>query len=135
MRPLQALTTLVSLLLITIFPVSAEMVTRVVDGDTGDVLMPTGEVVRIRLLCVDTPESVHPDKARNFPMGQVASDYTKRMLYGKTVPLVYEDGNRRGRYGRLLAYILVEGVNYNVELVRQGLSPYYTKYGRSSTFD
>ena len=94
-------------------------------------LMPTGEVETVRLLCVDTPESVHPDRS----MGQVASDYTKRRLYGKKVTLVYEDGNRRGYYGRLLAYILVDGENFNVELVREGLSPYYTKYGRSSAFD
>ena len=123
------------LLLGDALPAQAEMITRVVDGDTVDVRMPTGEIERVRLLCVDTPESVHPDRSRNVPMGQVASDYTRRMLYGKTVSLIYEDGNRRGRYGRLLAYILVEGVNFNVELVRQGLSSYYTKYGSSTEFD
>ena len=46
-----------------------------------------------------------------------------------------QNNNKRGYYGRLLAYILVDGENFNVELVRQGLSPYYTKYGHSDAFD
>ena len=54
----QTFSALVVLLLIMISPVSAEMITRVVDGDTVDVRMPTGEIERIRLLCVNTPESV-----------------------------------------------------------------------------
>ena len=135
MRFIQTLAILIISLLVMLSPAHAEMVVHVVDGDTVDVLMPSGEVETVRLLCVDTPESVHPDRSRNVPMGQVASDYTKRRLYGKKVTLVYEDGNRRGYYGRLLAYILVDGENFNVELVREGLSPYYTKYGRSNEFD
>lgn len=38
-------------------------------------------------------------------------------------------------YGRLLAYVFVDGVNFNLELVREGLSPYYTKYGLSEKYD
>jgi endonuclease YncB( thermonuclease family) len=41
----------------------------------------------------------------------------------------------RGRYGRLLAYVFVDGKNFNLDLVRQGLSPYYTKYGLSGKYD
>jgi len=39
------------------------------------------------------------------------------------------------RYGRLLAYVFVDGSNFNLELVREGLSPYYTKYGLSQRYD
>ena len=38
-------------------------------------------------------------------------------------------------YGRLLAYVFVDGKNLNIDLVRQGLSPYYTKYGKSQKYD
>ena len=90
-----------------------------------------GTVQRVRLLCVNTPESVHPDKKQNIPMGKVTSDYAKKRLSDRNVTLEFEKGNRRGNYGRLLAYVYIDGGNFNIELVRQGLSPYYTKYGFS----
>ena len=108
-------------------------VVRVVDGDTI-VVDYHGEYEKVRLLCVNTPESVHRDKKQNIPMGEVASDYSKERLTGKYVDLEFE-GPFRGRYGRLLAYVFVDGKNFNVELVRQGLSPYYTKYGLSQKYD
>jgi len=108
-------------------------VTRVVDGDTI-VVNYQGNPEKVRLLCVNTPESVHPDVKQNVPMGKVASDYTKGRLQGKYVDLEFE-GSLRGKYGRLLAYVIVDGKNFNLELVREGLSPYYTKYGRSQKYD
>lgn len=108
-------------------------VIRVVDGDTI-VVNYHGKREKVRLLCVNTPESVHPDKRRNTPMGKVASIYTGNRLAGKYVDLEFE-GKRRGHYGRLLAYVFIDGENFNVELVRQGLSPYYTKYGLSRKYD
>jgi len=108
-------------------------VIRIVDGDTI-VVNYKGKPEKVRLLRVNTPESVHPDKKQNIPMGKVASDYTKKRLKGKCIDLEFE-GELRGRYGRLLAYVIVDGVNFNLELVRQGLSPYYTKYGLSEKYD
>ena len=108
-------------------------VLRIVDGDTIDIDY-NGTKERVRLLCVDTPESVHPDKKQNIPMGTVASDYTKKRMQGKMVGIELE-GKLRGKYGRLLAYVFIDGENFNLELVRQGLSPYYTKYGRSEKYD
>jgi len=108
-------------------------VIRAVDGDTI-VVSYKGKQEKVRLLCVNTPESVHPDKKQNIPMGKVASDYTKSRLKGKYIDLEFE-GPMRGKYGRLLAYVFVDGENYNIELVRQGLSPYYTKYGLSEKYD
>jgi endonuclease YncB( thermonuclease family) len=54
-------------------------VTRVVDGDTI-VVDYKGKPEKIRLLCVNTPESVHPDAKQNVPMGKVASDYGNKSL-------------------------------------------------------
>jgi len=108
-------------------------VLRVVDGDTIDIEY-HGKKERVRLLCVNTPESVHPDKKQNIPMGKVASQYAKDRLSGRSVSLEFET-RKRGNYGRLLAYVFVDGHNFNLELVRQGLSPYYTKYGFSGKYD
>ncbi len=105
---------------------------RVVDGDTI-VINFHGKKEKIRLLNVDTPESVHPDLSRNTPMGKKASDYTRTRLSGKSISLEFE-GKKRGKYGRLLAYVIIEGQNFNLELVRQGWSPYYTKYGNSQSY-
>ena len=56
-------------------------------------------------------------------MGDVASDFIKGRLKGKYVDLAFEGPFIRGRYGRLLASVFVDGVNFNLEMVRQGLSP------------
>ncbi len=67
-------------------------------------------------------------------MGLTASNYTKQQLNGEFIDLEFE-GNERDRYGRLLAYVVINGKNFNLELVSQGLAPYYTKYGKSKKYD
>ena len=109
-------------------------VIRVVDGDTI-VVDYNGKHEKVRLLCVNTPESVHPDRKQNIPVGKVASNYAKKKLGGKYVEIEFEGSRRRGNYGRLLTYVFVDGQNFNLDLVKQGLSPYYTKYGRSQKYD
>jgi hypothetical protein len=54
-------------------------VTRVVDGDTFDVQV-GDKTKRIRMLLVDTPETVHPDKPAE-PFGKEASNYSKGQLF------------------------------------------------------
>jgi len=132
---------LIITLLITLLFISPELaiagqykVIRIVDGDTI-VIQYDGKYEKVRLLCVNTPESVHSDKKQNIPMGKVASKYTQKKLTGKYVNLEFEIKKLRGHYGRLLAYVFVDGQNFNIDLVRQGLSPYYTKYGKSEKYD
>jgi len=130
------ITLLFTLLIIspTLIIAGQYQVIRVVDGDTI-VIRYNGKYEKVRLLCVNTPESVHPDKKQNIPMGKVASKYTQKKLTGKYVKLEFEIKKLRGNYGRLLAYVFVDGKNLNLDLVRQGLSPYYTKYGKSEKYD
>jgi endonuclease YncB( thermonuclease family) len=109
-------------------------VARVIDGDTLEVPI-SGEFHRVRLRCVNTPESVHPDRSRNTPLGAEAAGFTRRRLEGQQVRLLREpDGDERDRFGRLLAYVLIDGENFNVELVRKGYSKYETRYGRSKLY-
>ena len=134
-RVFATISIIITLLLIlpTLSLAAQHKVIRVVDGDTI-VVTYKGKYEKVRLLCVNTPESVHPDKKQNIPMGKVASNYAKKRLKGKYADLEFE-GPFRGRYGRLLAYVFVDGVNFNLELVREGLSPYYIKYGLSQQYD
>ncbi len=64
-------------------------VTRVIDGDT--LVLNGGE--RVRLIGVDTPESVHPTKPVEY-YGKEASAFTMRMTEGEQVYLEYEQGLR-----------------------------------------
>ncbi len=97
-------------------------VVHVVDGDTLDVDEPDGgkSATRIRLWGVDTPETKAPNKPIGH-FGPEASDFTTRMCQGATVRLELVRGKTRGKYGRLLAYVLLpDGTMLNRELVRQG---------------
>lgn len=93
-------------------------VVRIVDGDT--ILVRKGrEKIKVRLLGVDTPESVHFDKRRNKPEGIVAGDYSKKRLMNRTVELRF-DKEKRDRYGRYLAYVYLDNEMYNEELLKKG---------------
>lgn len=95
-------------------------VIRVVDGDTI-VVNYNGAEEKVRLIGVDTPESVHPDGNRNTESGILASDYTKEKLEGKEVELEF-DVQQRDMYGRLLAYVYVGGVMFNKTLLEDGIA-------------
>lgn len=100
-------------------------VRRIIDGDTIDVDC-AGRRERVRLLQIDTPERGQPGYRR-------ATAALRSLIGGSEVTLEYAQPGRptRGRYGRLLAYVFVDGINANVEMVREGWTPYWTKYGRS----
>lgn len=98
-------------------------VTRVIDGDS---IVVTGDR-RVRLILVDTPESVHPDKSKNSAEGREASAYVKAFLSDQTVYLE-KDVSDTDRYGRLLRYVYLEdGTFVNEKIVRDG-------YGKIATF-
>jgi len=93
-------------------------VVRVVDGDTI-VVNYNGTNEKVRLIGVDTPESVHVDKSKNTEEGVKVSDYTKSQLTGKKVALEL-DVQERDKYGRILAYVYLDGVMYNKTLLEIG---------------
>lgn len=109
----------VSIKNISDYPLIKTEVIRVVDGDTIKVNI-SGEVESLRLIGVDTPESVHPKKEKNVPEGKIASDYVKNLIEGEDVYVEF-DVEERDRYGRYLAYIYLEdGEMLNNKLVKEG---------------
>ena len=98
----------------------------VTDGDTIAVKI-DGEERSVRMIGVDTPESVHWDASKNVPEGKVASDYTKKLLSGKTVYLEY-DVEREDKYGRTLAYVYLDDQKTMVEekLLSDGMAQVMT---------
>lgn len=98
--------------------IPAEVI-RVVDGDTVKVKV-DGKEETVRLLLIDTPETVHPSKPVQ-PFGPEASSFTKELLTGKEIQLEMDIGER-DKYGRLLAYVYVDGNMVNEMLLEKGLA-------------
>ncbi|HEV7849041.1 MAG TPA: thermonuclease family protein [Mycetocola sp.] len=115
-------------------------VVRVVDGDTLVVNRGEGDE-RVRLVGVDTPETVAP----NAPVecfGPEASAYVTDLLTGATVSLDSDPSQGdTDRHGRLLRYVWVpgDGGTWNsVEalLIRGGFAePYRDPHSRKAEFD
>ena len=103
-------------------------VTRVTDGDTVSVEV-YGQIQPIRLIGVDTPETVAPDQPVGC-YGKQASAYTKKTLTKKLVRLeIPRVGDSEDAYGRTLAYVYLDtdrdGVYehlFNRDLVTLGLA-------------
>ncbi len=93
-------------------------VTRAVDGDTIHVTGPGGGHDTVRLLGINTPETHDPRKPVEC-FGPEAAAYTKSRLEGRTVRLE-ADVEARDRYGRRLAYVIVDGARFDDELLRLG---------------
>ncbi len=94
-------------------------VTRVVDGDTI-IANINGTDYRVRFIGMDTPETVHPEKPVE-PYGPEASMFTESMLNNKKVFLEY-DVQHFDRFDRVLAYIWVDDLMINEQLVKEGLA-------------
>lgn len=109
-------------------------VLEVIDGDTIDVNIPDGKFpdTRVRLLGVDTPETRHPTIGQMY-YGPEATAYTNEKALGRRVTLKLDTvGDIRDRYGRLLAYVVLEdGAVLNAELIRDGYGYAYLSFPHS----
>ncbi len=93
---------------------------RVVDGDTL-IVKYNGEDTRVRLIGIDTPESVHVDSSKNTQSGVVASDYVKNLLKETKKVALEFDEDMYDIYDRLLAYVYLEdGTMLNAHLLIEG---------------
>jgi len=101
------------------------LVTRAIDGDT--ITLATGELVRY--IGVDTPETRRRVGGRWVedpePFGREAAEANRRWVDGKRVRLEY-DVQRHDRYGRVLAYVYVEGEMINAKLLEEGFAQLLT---------
>lgn len=98
------------------------LVERVIDGDTF--VIAGGQ--RVRLIGVDTPETRHPQRPPE-PFGAEATAFTRRLVDGREVRLEF-DRERHDRYQRILAYVYVDDLFLNEELVRVGLAKAQPQY-------
>jgi micrococcal nuclease len=104
------------------------LVIRVIDGDT--IVVSPNE--KVRLIGVDTPETVHPNKAVQC-FGKDAKEFTRGMVERRTIRLLLDESNaarnHKDRYGRTLAYVYFDdGTMLNAALIRRGYAHAYTRF-------
>lgn len=104
-------------------------IVRVVDGDTV-VVNENEKNITVRLIGVDTPETVHPLKPVEY-YGKEASRFTTNLLKGEKVYLIGDTPSESlDRYERTLAYVYraPDGMFINAEIIRQGYGHAYTLF-------
>jgi len=108
-------------------------VERVVDGDTIDVILDLGFDIRfksrVRLYGIDTPESRTRNKDEKV-RGKMAGAFLKDAVNnGSKVVIETKLKDSRGKYGRVLGNVVVDGVNINKALIKNFLAVAY--FGQS----
>ena len=106
-------------------------VSRIIDGDTFEVRI-DGQVEKIRIIGLDTPELHHPQKPVQY-FAKKAKQHAKELLQSKTVELHFDDANKakknRGYFGRLLCHVfLQDGQNFALKMIRDGYGHALTRY-------
>lgn len=103
-------------------------VLRVIDGDTVVCRIDAREVT-VRLIGVDTPETVHPLKPVEA-YGREASLFLTNLLKGEEVYIEREPAMGEDVYGRTLLYLYraPDGLFVNLEIIRQGYGHAYTAF-------
>ena len=86
---------------------------RVVDGDTI-IVNYQNEKSRIRLIGINSPESVHEDESKNTQEGRDASDFLKEYLADVEYVWLEFDVEPKDQYDRYLAYVWMNGEGTNV---------------------
>lgn len=100
-----------------------------VDGDTIKVILDNKKYT-IRMLAVDTPESVHPTKGIEY-YGKEASEYTCNLVKNaKKLEIEYDDNSdKTDKYDRLLVWVFVDDKLLQKELVSNGYAKVAYLYG------
>ena len=100
-------------------------VVDVYDGDTLTVELTDGTRERVRLIGIDAPELRNNPYNQAHALGAPAALYLAQLVAGEAVDLVL-GVKGRDRYGRLLAYVYLDGLFINLEMVRAGYAVTYT---------
>lgn len=93
-------------------------VVSVIDGDTIRILY-DGDETTVRYLLVDTPETNHPRFGQQ-PLGPEATEANRQLLQSGNVEIEFDVGERLDDYGRLLAYLYVDGESVQEQLLEAG---------------
>ncbi len=94
-----------------ISPIQKLTVIEVTDGDT----MKLSDGKTFRLYGVNAPEVKEP-------LFEEAKAFTQNLILNKEISFEQEENYKEDKFGRMLGYVIVSGVNLNIELMRNGLA-------------
>ena len=111
------------------FVYNVSKVTRIVDGDTIDVIFDLGFDVmyagRVRLAGIDTPEKRTRDKEEKI-FGMLATEFlTKHIESAERVVIKTEYEDAKGKFGRVLGQVWCDGENINAKMINEGYAVAY----------
>ena len=117
----------------TDFSYRVNKVTKVVDGDTIDVIIDLGFDImyksRVRLFGIDTPESRTRDLVEK-KYGLMSKDFLKdKLKNAEKIVIKTHKGEETGKFGRILGEIFCDNVNINQQMCDVGHAVAY--YGQS----
>jgi micrococcal nuclease len=93
---------------------------KTIDGDTIKVKV-NEKIETVRYLLVDTPESKKPGMCVQ-PYAKEAIDRNNQLVRDGKITMEFEQGNKRDSYGRLLAYVYVDGLSIQETLLKEGFA-------------
>lgn len=96
------------------------IVKKVIDGDTIELRIGRSNET-VRLLGIDTPETVHPSKPVEC-FGPEATARTKELLPRGTRVRIERDTEARDHFGRLLLYVYLGDLMINEVLLDEGFA-------------
>ena len=119
----------------TDFSYRINKVTKIVDGDTIDVLLDMGFDIkyqsRVRLFGIDTPESRTRNKEEKV-RGLLSKAYLKDAIKkAKKLTIKTHKGSETGKFGRILGEVFADGINLNLKMCTEGYAVQY--YGQNKS--
>lgn len=93
-------------------------VISVADGDTITDLDNTNTQHKIRLAGIDAPE-------KSQPFGNASKKSLSDLVYGRHVEVNWQ---KKDRYGRRVGKVIVDGIDANLEQIKNGMAWFYARY-------
>lgn len=93
---------------------------KTIDGDTIKIIY-DGKEQNLRYLLIDTPELNHPQQGKQ-PFSEEATNRNDELLKSGKLEIEFDIGEKVDKYGRLLAYVYIDGESVQQKLVEEGLA-------------
>ena len=109
-------------------------VIKVIDGDTIrlDIDLGFSTILvnqTVRLFGIDTPESRTRDKKEKY-YGNLSKDYVKKYCPKGSYITLHTTLDKKGKFGRILGTIFVDGKNLNKQMIKEHLAVEYYGQGK-----